>query len=581
MFRGEEAPMSDDSDAFVYMENDYEHLKTCIGHKGLFGTEISQAELIEIISRYPSTLWLDLFSKIEGFLLIPRGKDFDEHLFLADNLLCPSALERTKRKANTGSVFFTLGQLNLLRKLAIIYGNDSNQTEIEKVDISKALLGAQDIHNEYDEVVGQTSEFEIFCKFVVRNGYLNNHTDSATLFFRAKKIYVEQSNKLPIYPNKSFREFFNEKVGLAPEEAIALNFALVTPFFQKKEKLFGQTVTLPTNYFGQTTISSDLINSIVDSMAVDFASVKKDFADELSGKELTTLPVGYDLTIFRKTPLIRLSDGRLICANLSCLLEKSTQNLIWMTTRGITGVEGKQLINHLTHYRGLLFEEYLKELCTIMVERNKSLFFTHIPPEATTDNEEVGDAILIQGNKLVIFEAKSRQFLEPFKTTGNLEKYSDFIKEFIKAAQQIEIAARKIRSGAVSVGGLNIDPTQIGKIYPVVVTYESVPMHAKMQRFIRQKVSDAGYLSDPIFAPLEVVTIGDIEQTIDIVDTLTPIELLDKKNSDNSHASESNFHNFLSRYCAINTVICNGWQRNEVEKMWKDVFHPFFDDKFR
>lgn len=56
------------------MKNKYEHLAICIGHKGLFGNKISQTELIEVISQYPAILWLDLFSKIEGFCLSPEEK---------------------------------------------------------------------------------------------------------------------------------------------------------------------------------------------------------------------------------------------------------------------------------------------------------------------------------------------------------------------------------------------------------------------------------------------------------------------------------------------------------------------------
>jgi len=564
------------------MENNYEYLTTCVGQQGLFGNEISQEELIEIIARYPAILWLDLFSKIEGFLLIPREKEFDVHAFLIANLFCPSALERTARKANQGSVFFTLGQLNLLRKLAIMYGNDSNQTEIDKTDISKALLATQDIHNMYDEIPNgsESEKFENFCKFVARNGYLNNNTDSSTLFFRAKKIYVDQSNKLEIYPNISFNDFFTEKVGLTPEEAIALNFALATPFFQAKEKLFGQTAILPTDYFGQTTIDTNLTSSIIESMAIDFETAKEILMRDFHEKDLATLPTGYDLSIFRKTPLIKLADGRLVCANLSCLLEKSTQNAIWMPTKGVSSEDRQNLIHHLTHYRGRLFEEYLKELCSIMVEKNVNLSFKHIPPEATADHEEVGDSILIQGNKLIIFEAKSRQFLESFKSTGDWEKDPSFISELLKAAHQIETAATKIRSGLIS--DLEINPNQIEKIYPVVVTYEAVPMHGKMQRFIRQKIQETGYLTDDIFAPLEVITIGDVEHSIDAVDTISMIELLDRKNLlSDPHASESNFHNFFTEYVRDNDVICNGWQAQQVEQMWEDLIRPFFRDKFK
>ncbi len=392
-------------------------------------------------------------------------------------------------------------------------------------------------------------------------------------------MYVDQSAKLPIYPNQTFDDFFRQRVGLIPQDALSLNFALATPFFQTMETFWGQTAILPTNYFGLTEIDQAQINSIIDSMTIDFAVIKDALTREIHKKKLGELPVGYGLSAFRKTPLVRLPDGRLVCVNLPCLFEKSTQNAIWMPTKGSSGTDRQTLVNHLTHYRGLLFEEYLKELCSIMISKNQKLSFKHIPPEATVDHEEVGDSILIQGNKLIIFEAKSRQFLEPFKMTGNWEKDQTFITTFVEASQQVETAATKIRSRKIT--GLNIDPNNIEKIYPVIVTYEPVPMHGKLQRLIRQKVAEAGYLTDAIFAPLEVMTIDDIERSLDAVDTITLVELLDEKNSGIPHASEANFHNFVSQYVSTYTVLSSGWQAEQVERTWREVFQPYFRDKFK
>ena len=90
--------------------------------------------------------------------------------------------------------------------------------------------------------------------------------------------------------------------------------------------------------------------------------------------------------------------------------EKTTQNVIWMPLRNIKdATDRKSLINALTEYRGHLFEEYLKELCTIFECKNEKISFVYIPPESTNDHQEVGDSILIQGEEIIIFEAKSRQ----------------------------------------------------------------------------------------------------------------------------------------------------------------------------
>ncbi len=560
------------------MENNYDQIRSSFGQKYLFGQGISLVEIISIISTYPASLWLDLFSKIEGFLVIPRKNILDIQVFLSGKIFPPSVISRIKRKNHRNGIYFSPGQLNLARKLAIAYGSTGNETEIPLVDISKVLLSSQDFHNEYDEAIGGINEFEKFCKFVVRNGYLNGSINSASMFIRANQMYIKEAKKLNLYPNKSFSVFFKEKVGLTVEESIALSFAIATPFFQTKETLWDSTATIdPRNYFGQVILDQKSVDSIIESLTMDFEKVKEDVLKELVDVDFNKSPVGYDLNIFRKAPLIRLSNGKLVCANLSCLLQKATQNSIWMPLKKINGVDRKTILNHLTEYRGALFEGYLRELCRVMTDTNKKIVFTYIPAEDTSDNEEVGDAILSQEDEIAIFEAKSRQFNELFKNTGDWDNDPYFIMELKKAASQIEIAAKKIIEEKICVS--NINAKNIKRVYPIIVFYEPVPMHSKVQRFVRQTIKDAGYFSDSVFAPIEVIHIDDMENMLDINDSYTLIDLLRKKNVGNSHASESNFHNFLSNFTTSQTVMCNGWQMSQYNQLSKEIFDPIFKFK--
>jgi hypothetical protein len=551
------------------MENPYDQLTITVGHEYLFHTRLTLEEVIEIISRYPTSLWLDLFSKIESFLVIQR-KDLDPQIYLAEGLFPPSTLSRTRRKTKDRIAYFSLGQINLLRKFAIAYGTTDNIAEIPKLEISKALLAAHDLHNEYDDSMAKGGDLESFAKFIIRNGYLNGTTDFLSLLTRTHGIYIDQAKKLPLYPSVTFTDFFTERVGLDPEDALALSFALATPFFQNKELLWGQTTIInPRNYFEKTLVDSGKIDSIIESLATDFLKMKENVLKELKNFDPSTIPTGYSLGVFRKAPLIRLSNGNLVCSNLSCLLEKATQNVIWMPLTGVKEDEKGRIVNDLTNYRGNLFGEYVKELCSVFENKNKKIFFLYIPPESTKDSEEVGDSILIQGDKLVVIEAKSRQFNEAFKSTGEWEKDKLFLGLIEKAASQIEIAARKIKSGKV--GNFPSEPLNIKRIYPVIVTYENLPMHGKILRFIRQKIREAGLLTDPIFAPVEILNIDDFERLTDVADTFTLIDLLDAKNIVNPHASETSFHNFFANFFNTNRTISNGWLKVKSETIWNEI----------
>jgi len=559
------------------MENMYDKIQVSVGHKAIFGYGISFEEIISIISRYPAFQWLDLAAKIEGFLTVKDRKILNPQIFLAQNLLPPSTIRRLCNHSANSDVCFTLGQLNYLRKLAIAYGRNNDQdTELpmQFADISKALLSVQDLHNRFD--VAQGDRFESFCQFIIRNGYLNSNPDPINLFFRARKMYIDLAQKIIFRDGKSFCDFFKEITHLEIERALSLNFALVNPFFQNKEKLlFETTIINPRTFFHELLVNPTVGNSIIDTMIIDFVCAKEIIMKELADNP-EIAPLGYNLDIFRKTPLIRLDNGNLVCANLSCLLQKITQNLIWVPKiimNGLRKQESDELVNRLTDYRGILFGEYIMQLFTIMKEKNQKIDFFYVDPDMTEDHEEVGDSLLYQDGQLVIIEAKSRQFNESFKYTGDWGKDSHFFKELInKASKQIQCAAEKIKKGQVA--ALPFQPQEIKRIYPVILTYEQIPMHAKMQRFVRQKTQEYGYLIDGIFAPIEVIYIGDLELFMDCSDSLTLIELLEQKNSSDSHASETNFNNFLTNYLGNHEIISNGWQLDQFKHFTDEIVDP-------
>ena len=211
-----------------------------------------------------------------------------------------------------------------------------------------------------------------------------------------------------------------------------------------------------------------------------------------------------------------------------------------------------------------------------MQSKNRKLSYLYIPAEATQDHEEVGDSILVQGDSMIVFEAKSRQFNELFKYTGDWEHDMNFIEELIrKAVEQIERAVNKIREGGVDKFSLKQDV--IKKVYPVIVTYEPIPMHAKMQRFIRQRVRELGLLTNSVFSPLEIISVNDLEEVIDCVDSYTIIDLLQDKHSlSDPHKNEANFNNFFSSFTEHNTVMSNGWQRWRWDQFTEKVFKENF-----
>ena len=99
-------------------------------------------------------------------------------------------------------------------------------------------------------------------------------------------------------------------------------------------------------------------------------------------------------------------------------------------------------------------------------------------------------------------------------------------------------------------------------------------MHSKVQSFIRNKVQESSYLTDPIFAPLEIININDLEQIMDCADSLTLIDLLEEKNGSDPHASDTNFRNFFATLINSREIKSTGWQKKQWEKFGKEILEP-------
>src|SRR3989339_461200 len=209
------------------MENHYDKILIVFGHGNLFGRRITREEFIACVAPYPASQWLELCAKVEGFLSVKREDPADPQSFLAQTLFPPSTLDRVKRCVKEKVNLFSLGQLNVLRKFAIVYGkNDGDETELpmQKVALSKAFLAAQDFHNDYDEIVGKAEDLETFCQFIIRNGYLNGSLNAADLFVRAYKMHAVHGQNVQFRESESFSDFFLKTVGLTVEQAMALCF---------------------------------------------------------------------------------------------------------------------------------------------------------------------------------------------------------------------------------------------------------------------------------------------------------------------------------------------------------------------
>lgn len=523
-----------------------------VGHENLFGREVSEQQIVQTLAKYPLHQVLELLSKID-ILLHVTSQGFDRfgsmQGFLCSNILTGSVLTRTTKKfPNQLCAFFSRGQLNYLKKLALLNCefNDNQENiwkDLKKREISEVFLGANDITNDDMNLPEDPSE-EDMLSFFIRTHFLDQDSNHKSKLIRAYLMFCKFS--APIGGYSDLDTLFLDKIGLKPIEILSICFVLICPFLGNKETLAGKPVILePSEFFKTVPIPFDNITKVLELIGIDL--------EELKGKfDIKKTLSGFDLEVFTKKPLLKLSKDdrtKYLCLDSIALIDKFTIGMNWLI-----GNEN-ELSRSLTSYRGNRFEEYvrhlLKRYCNI---RKGNLEFLYIH-DFGKNNEELGDAIILdRKNKTVlVFEAKSRQYPDAVKTRGDLDVLTGDLNV---AAKQLNEAIEKLKNGGLKEKG--IDPSGL-RFYPLITFYDTIPSDEGLQRYFRRKFKQNHFFEQDDVAQPEIIGISSIEGAYQLTADLP--DILIKK-----HSTKEGEDAHLGGYVSI---------------MYKDYKYDFLDEELK
>src|SRR5205085_787399 len=138
------------------------------------------------------------------------------------------------------------------------------------------------------------------------------------------------------------------------------------------------------------------------------------------GEPRNILPY-FDFVVFRKSPLIELSDGSLLCVDPAFLLEKLSAGFYWTIINSLPEQDRRPAFQAF----GYLFEAYVDEVLGGIYPRNRYISFADFEKK----NEEAFDGIILcPGNHLIVLEYKGSFLTIEAKYSGkvkNLERDLD------------------------------------------------------------------------------------------------------------------------------------------------------------
>lgn len=238
-----------------------------------------------------------------------------------------------------------------------------------------------------------------------------------------------------------------------------------------------------------------------------------------------------EFRLWRQYPLVRLSDDRIICVDISFLLDKLQSGIFWIIRDQLEKRkkgDGQKIIS----LWGEVFEDYAASIIKRGINsQNPSMEKCILNPKYVEKSEnECIDIAVCSDDNLILFECKAPLLSAKVKFSGEFDKLrrelrtklvetrTDRGKTKIKGIGQLWDAIQTLghtdRKKRRRVEGVNI--SKVKKIYPVLVLSDSVfgtPcmnwfLNSEFQRFVKNNALKK-HLT---IMPLTVLTVEHLEQ---------------------------------------------------------------------
>jgi hypothetical protein len=266
----------------------------------------------------------------------------------------------------------------------------------------------------------------------------------------------------------------------------------------------------PTKFISSTLVKRADFDRYLALDAIKLSALRKDMEEQRN-----ILPY-FDFVVFRKSPLIELSDGSLLCVDPSFLLEKLSAGFYWTILNSLP----KQTRRTAFQAFGYLFEVYVDELLREVYPPDRYISFASFDKK----NEEAFDGIIVYpGNHLIVLEYKGGFLTIEAKYGGKIRKLEkDLDKKFGRSrgagVQQLATKIEKLfhRDKAKRERIAELGEIVTTKITPVLIVQESFlrfrPINFILHKWFKKLLRQKKITKAVKIAPLQVIDIDSLQR---------------------------------------------------------------------
>jgi hypothetical protein len=475
--------------------------------------KIELPEYIEILKKYSLFFWLDIIAKIENRLLSNNNLfNREVHIDIARVLFSETALNKTVGRDKIGNgVFFFLPQLNLIRKIALVYCLESEEiprslSNLDKTNISKIFLCANDYTHSASRDKITINDRDGFFAYMNKNMIAVSPEDINFRLIRAYKMYVSPTERTEFH--SKLEALSIQKTGYSLKELMTLFFTTYIGLFQNSNigELAGRTSIINADVF-YANLKQDkkaIFERITISkkeLLIKIGEIKEDNLERLA----------YDMKVFSSHPFCKLDDGRFAFCSVNSLVELISIGLPWNISNLIIDDNEKgSVIQQLTEYRGKIFESYVRDLFVIMEKTGTIKILKNIDNSNKRREKEISDLVITDKKRISVLEIKSTQTSSEYKITGMTEHAKSFFNKLVQASKQIYDSYEMMENNKIFTNE-NIVNKQV---IPIIITFERLAINKFTNEYLEKIVGHKNLLTSDLFSNLNFLNITSIETIV-------------------------------------------------------------------
>ncbi len=486
----------------------FQFMAEVVGWSRIHGENMAMQQIVDDVERLPLGFWLRIIGSIT--LAFEREGVTSVHSELVERLVPrPHKIRIYQRLEGIDHqvALFAPRQLGTLAKIVFARAPLEGEVPEDPVEWKSIFFRA------YSGLVDQVEEareygddpFENVLQFMVRDRHFIGPPSPPKSMHRLYSIF----NWIPDEDDEvefGFGQLFEKSVGLDLEQFMCMSFAVLANSLSvdfSDAKSVSQALQIHfEQFFSNTELDSENLKAFFDRLAIQDSQV-----DDLREADLEDPQFLFDMRPLRDSPLWREQDvyvpflapafrWKITDGIYYQLLDASREQSGWDSNEFLTGF-------------GDSFESYIIGLFERAFEGSQGL-----ADRMWSNLQEIGhgpevDLLLDYGGSLIIFEIKSARYHYMNSILGGDIEYiknEDFEKLLFEPAEQLSSAIDALVSGGLTIDGRTYDGQTI---YPVLVTYDSLPTLGPVWNGLLDQLQDRNILTQNRVCNLTPVDSGE------------------------------------------------------------------------